>query len=60
MTRAMANEDPETTRRVRARQRVMGQTLRNLYEHIIGEPVPDEFLALLVEIDVLREASRVA
>jgi hypothetical protein len=35
----------------RARQRAIGRELRRMYDDIVQEPVPDEFLELLKKID---------
>lgn len=42
----------EQTRAVRARQEAIGRELRRIYESVIQEPVPDEFLQLLKQMDV--------
>jgi hypothetical protein len=38
-------------RAIRVRQRAIGRELRRLYDTIASEPVPEEFLDLLREID---------
>ena len=40
---------------LQARQRAIGQELRRMFDDVIKEPVPDEFLELLQKID--RESS---
>jgi hypothetical protein len=39
------------SRAVRARQRAIGRELRRMYDGVVNEPVPDEFLDLLRRID---------
>jgi len=41
----------ERTRSARARQQAIGRELRRLYDNIIQEPVPDEFLELLKKME---------
>jgi hypothetical protein len=41
----------EELRAVRARQRALGHELRRMYEGVVREPLPDEFLELLSRID---------
>ena len=36
---------------LRARQRALGRELRRIYDDVAKEPVPDEFLDLLRQID---------
>lgn len=43
--------DREKTIAARARQRAIGRELRRLYDEIVQEPVPDDFLELLKKID---------
>ncbi len=45
------DQDREKSRAVRARQRAIGRELRRLYDGVVSEPVPDEFLDLLRKID---------
>jgi hypothetical protein len=49
----MANEEKPTekARAIRARQRAIGRELRRMYDDVAQEPVPDEFLDLLRQID---------
>ena len=44
-------QDRDKTRAVRARQRAIGRELRRIYDGVVNEPVPDEFLDLLRQID---------
>lgn len=41
----------EEFRAVRARQRAIGRELRRLFEGVVREPLPDEFVELLAKID---------
>jgi hypothetical protein len=41
----------EETRAVRARQQAIGRELRRMYDSVILEPVPQEFLDLLKRMD---------
>jgi hypothetical protein len=43
--------DKEKAVAVRARQRVIGRELRRMYDDVVQEPVPDDFLLLLKQID---------
>ena len=45
------NPNREKARAIRARQRVIGRELRRMYDGVAQEPVPDEFLDLLREMD---------
>lgn len=45
------DHDGDRTRAVRARQRAIGRELRRIYDGVVNEPVPDEFLDLLRKID---------
>jgi hypothetical protein len=45
------NSDRDKARAVRARQRAIGRELRRMYDGIVNEPVPDDFLDLLRRID---------
>jgi hypothetical protein len=42
----------EKARAIRARQRAIGRELRRMYDDVAQEPVPDEFLDLLQQIDL--------
>jgi hypothetical protein len=43
--------DREKTIAARARQRAIGRELRRMYDEIVQEPVPGDFLELLKKID---------
>ena len=43
--------DREKTIAARARQRAIGRELRRLYDEIVQEPIPDDFVDLLKQID---------
>jgi hypothetical protein len=45
------NTDRDKARAVRARQRAIGRELRRMYDGVVNEPVPDDFLDLLRRID---------
>ena len=42
----------ERTRSARARQQAIGRELRRIYESVIQEPVPDDFLELLKKMEI--------
>lgn len=42
----------------RQRQRLLGNALKRLYAGTMAEPVPEEFLALLEEVDQKRRMDR--
>ena len=44
-----ATEDKAMT--ARARQRAIGRELRRMYDDVVHEPVPDDFIDLLRKID---------
>ena len=46
---------PERAIELQTRQRAIGQELRRMFEDVIKEPVPAEFLELLQKIDRKRE-----
>lgn len=50
---AVANEEKPTekARAIRARQRAIGRELRRMYDDVAQEPVPDDFMDLLRQID---------
>jgi hypothetical protein len=50
------NNDRDQARAVRARQRAIGRELRRMYDGIVNEPVPDDFLDLLRRIDESGES----
>lgn len=43
--------DREKNRTIRARQRAIGRELRRMYDNVAKEPVPEEFLTLLQQMD---------
>jgi hypothetical protein len=43
--------DREKNRVIRVRQRAIGRELRRMYDNVVKEPVPDDFLNLLQKID---------
>jgi hypothetical protein len=45
------NHDSGKSRAVRARQRAIGRELRRMYDGVVNEPVPDEFMDLLRKMD---------
>jgi hypothetical protein len=45
------NTDRDKARAVRARQRAIGRELRRMYDGVVSEPVPDDFMDLLRKID---------
>ena len=49
----VANDEKPTekARAIRARQRAIGRELRRMYDDVAQEPVPDEFMELLRQID---------
>ncbi len=51
-------EDREKIANIRARQRALGRELRRMYDDVVSEPVPDDFLDLLRQIDAKDEAKR--
>jgi hypothetical protein len=46
-------EEPDREKMIaaRARQRAIGRELRRIYDDVVQEPVPDDFLDLLKRID---------
>lgn len=56
-TSVSTEEKPtEKARAIRARQRAIGRELRRMYDDVAQEPVPDEFMDLLRQIDEAGEA----
>ena len=56
-TSVSTEEKPtEKARAIRARQRAIGRELRRMYDDVAQEPVPDEFMDLLRQIDEQGEA----
>ncbi len=49
----VANDEKPTekARAIRARQRAIGRELRRMYDDVAQEPVPDDFMDLLRQID---------
>lgn len=49
----MKNEQSERDKVIgaRARQRAIGRELRRMYDDVVQEPIPDDFLDLLKKID---------
>ncbi len=47
----------EKNRAARARQQVIGRELRRIYDTVVQEPVPDEFMDLLKKMDAGAEDS---
>jgi hypothetical protein len=45
----------EKARAIRARQRAIGRELRRMYDDVAQEPVPDDFMDLLRQIDEAEE-----
>jgi hypothetical protein len=48
----------EKARAIRARQRAIGRELRRMYDDVAQEPVPDDFMDLLQQIDRANEAGK--
>ena len=46
--------DREKTIAARARQRAIGRELRRMYDEVVQEPVPEDFVDLLRKIDETR------
>jgi hypothetical protein len=51
VTKTGDKADKEETVAARARQRAIGRELRRLYDDVVQEPVPEDFLDLLKKID---------
>lgn len=47
---AQGNASPNA-HEAKQRQRVLGERLREMFEDVVNEPVPDEFLKLLEQAD---------
>jgi len=47
--------DREKNRTVRARQRAIGRELRRMFDDVVREPVPDDFVGLLEQMDERTE-----
>jgi hypothetical protein len=54
---SVANDEKpsEKARAIRARQRAIGRELRRMYDDVAQEPVPDDFMDLLRQIDEAGE-----
>jgi hypothetical protein len=48
----------EKARAIRARQRAIGRELRRMYDDVAQEPVPDDFMDLLQQIDRAAETGK--
>jgi hypothetical protein len=48
----------EKARAIRARQRAIGRELRRMYDDVAQEPVPDDFMDLLQQIDRVAETGK--
>jgi hypothetical protein len=46
--------DKEKSVAARARQRAIGRELRRMYDDVVQEPVPEDFLELLRKIDLAK------
>jgi hypothetical protein len=46
--------DREQTIAARARQRAIGRELRRMYDEVVQEPIPEDFLDLLKKIDEIQ------
>ena len=55
----VSNEEKpnEKSRAIRARQRAIGRELRRMYDDVAQEPVPDDFMDLLRQIDEAEDKS---
>lgn len=47
-----AQPEKEQHQAIRARQRAIGRELRRMFDEVVREPVPDEFMDLLKQIDI--------
>lgn len=47
--------DKEKVVAARSRQRVLGRELRRMYDEVVQEPVPEDFLVLLGKIDEAKD-----
>jgi hypothetical protein len=60
-TTVASDEKPtEKARAIRARQRAIGRELRRMYDDVAQEPVPDEFMDLLRQIDESNDGKKVS
>ena len=53
------DETPDSgkSRAIRARQRAIGRELRRMYDGVVNEPVPDDFMDLLRKMDDVPDDS---
>jgi len=51
------SNDRDKARAVRARQRAIGRELRRMYDGVVNEAVPDDFMDLLRRIDESGDTS---
>jgi hypothetical protein len=58
----VANDEKPTekARAIRARQRAIGRELRRMYDDVAQEPVPDDFMDLLRQIDESNDGKKVS
>ena len=57
----VSDEKPtEKARAIRARQRAIGRERRRMYDDVAQEPVPDDFMELLKQIDEAAEGKKVS
>jgi hypothetical protein len=45
------DRDPRDTEEIRSRQSGIGRRLRQMYDDVVNEPIPDDFADLLTKID---------
>ena len=50
--------DREKNRAIRTRQRAIGRELRRMYDEVVKEPVPNDFMDLLQKIDDSGEGGK--
>ena len=48
--------EPAVAADAKSRQRIIGKELRRWYDDIVNEPVPNDLLRLLEQIDVKKES----
>jgi hypothetical protein len=46
--------DREKVTAARARQRAIGRELRRMYDEVVQEPVPEDFLEILRKVDQVK------
>ena len=51
LTMEEENPEREKSRAIRTRQRAIGRELRRMFDEVVQEPVPRDFLDLLHKID---------